>query len=94
MNNINLTDLTDEQLNNIMKAVDQEGQYEVIISFTFKDDSSEYLAYVKDVEDENAEVEILISTVTREDDVISLDEISDEDYQKVIDVLDELAKED
>lgn len=87
-----------EQDRKMMSIVSEDGsieEVEVILAFQFKDNKKEYVVYTRNETDENGNVTVYVSNVTRDDDspkLLGVD--SDEEWSRIKDVLRELAKED
>ena len=80
----------------MMSIVAQDGsieEVEVIIAFKFKDTDKEYVIYTKNEVDDNGNVTIYISNVTRIGDNITLSTVSDDnEWTRIKNVLRELSK--
>lgn len=72
-----------------------EEEVERLLSFKFKDNNKEYVIYTKNEVDENGNITIYISNVTREGDNVVLTTVSDDaEWARIKDVLRELSKND
>lgn len=81
--NIMVTNLPDGTQENV----------EVLLSFKFNDNNKEYVIYTKNEVDENGNVTIYISNVTRNGNEVSLSTVSeDTEWSRIKDVLRELSK--
>ena len=68
---------------------------EVLLSFKFNDTNKEYLIYTKNETDDNGNVTIYVSSVTRVGDEVTLNTVSDEtEWARIKDLLRELSKND
>ncbi len=68
-------------------------QVEHLLSFKFNDNNKEYVIYTKNEKDENGNVTIYVSNVTRVGDEITLNAVSDEtEWARIKDLLRELSK--
>ncbi len=68
---------------------------EVLLSFKFNDTNKEYLIYTKNETDDNGNVTIYVSSVTRVNDEVTLNTVSDDaEWTKIKDLLRELSKND
>ena len=80
----------------ILSIVQEDGsidEVEVIVAFEFKDNHKEYVVYTKNEKDENGNVTIYVSNVTRVGDEITLNAVSDEtEWARIKDLLRELSK--
>ncbi len=87
-----------EQDRKMMSIISDNGsieEVEVILAFQFKDNKKEYVVYTRNETDENGNVTVYVSNVSRENDspkLLGVD--SDEEWSRIKDVLRELAKED
>lgn len=69
-----------------------EEEVEVVFSFEFNDTKKEYVIYTKNETDENGNVTLYASTVTRGEDGPILGNIeTDEEWSRIKDVLRELS---
>jgi len=68
-------------------------EVELLFAFEFNDTKKEYAVYTKNETDDNGNITIYVSSVTREDDKVKLGSIeSDEEWSRIKDVLRELSK--
>lgn len=68
-------------------------EVEVLLAFKFNDNSKEYVVYTKNEVDDNGNVTIYISNVTRTADNITLSTVSDDnEWTRIKNVLRELSK--
>ena len=68
-------------------------EVEVLLAFTFNDNNKEYVIYTKNEVDDNGNVTIYISNVTRVGDSITLSTVSDDnEWTRIKNVLRELSK--
>ena len=68
---------------------------ELLLSFKFNDNNKEYIIYTKNETDENGNVTIYVSGVTRVGDEVTLNTISDDnEWSRIKDLLRELSKND
>ena len=68
-------------------------EVEVLLAFKFNDNGKEYVIYTKNEVDDNGNVTIYISNVTRIDDSITLSTVSDDnEWTRIKNVLRELSK--
>lgn len=68
-------------------------EVELLFAFEFNDTKKEYAVYTKNETDDNGNITIYVSSVTREDDKVKLGSVeSDEEWSKIKDVLRELSK--
>ncbi len=68
---------------------------EVLLSFKFNDTNKEYLIYTKNETDDNGNVTIYVSSVTRVGDEVTLNTVSDDaEWTRIKDLLRELSKND
>lgn len=68
-------------------------EVELLLSFKFNDNNKEYIIYTKNETDENGNVTIYVSNVTRVLDDITLNTISDDnEWSRIKDLLRELSK--
>ncbi len=71
----------------------QTEQVEVLLSFKFNDNNLEYVIYTKNEKDENGNVTIYVSNVTRNGDNATLTTVSDDnEWTRIKNVLRELSK--
>lgn len=81
----------------IMSIVSEDGsveEVEVVIAFEFKDTKKEYVVYTKNERDENGNVTVYVSNIDRESGRPKLLGVeSDEEWDRIKDVLRELSKE-
>lgn len=81
----------------IMSIVSEDGsveKVEVVIAFEFKDTKKEYVVYTKNERDENGNITVYVSNVNRESGRPKLLGVeSDEEWDRIKDVLRELSKE-
>lgn len=82
----------------MMTIVDDDGsteEVEVVVSFEFKDNKKEYVVYTRNEKDENGNVTVYVSNVDRSSGQPKLLGVDDEEeWNRVKDVLRELAKDD
>ena len=82
----------------IMSIVNEDGtteDVEVILAFEFKDNKKEYVVYTKNEKDENENITVYVSNVDRsegEPKLLGVD--SENEWNRIKDVLRELSKED
>ena len=68
-------------------------EVEILLSFKFNDNNKEYVIYTKNEKDENGNVTIYVSGVTRVNDSVSLSTITDDtEWSRIKDLLRELSK--
>ena len=68
-------------------------EVEVLLAFKFNDNNKEYVVYTKNEVDDNGNVTIYISNVTRTVDNITLSTVSDDnEWTRIKNVLRELSK--
>ena len=68
-------------------------EVELLLSFKFNDNNKEYLIYTKNETDENGNVTIYVSGVTRVSEEITLNTVSDDnEWSRIKDLLRELSK--
>ena len=68
-------------------------EVELLLSFKFNDNNKEYLIYTKNETDENGNVTIYVSGVTRVGEEITLNTVSDDnEWSRIKDLLRELSK--
>ena len=68
-------------------------EVEVLLAFVFNDNNKEYVIYTKNEVDDNGNVTIYISNVTRIGDSITLSTVSDDnEWTRIKNVLRELSK--
>ena len=81
---------------NIMVTTMQDGskeEVEVLLAFKFNDNNKEYVIYTKNEVDENGNVTIYISNVTRNGDNVNLTTVADDnEWTRIKNVLRELSK--
>lgn len=74
-----------------MKGTKEE--VELLLSFKFNDNNKEYVIYTKNETDENGNVTIYVSNITRVGEEITLNTISDDnEWSRIKDLLRELSK--
>lgn len=82
----------------IMSIISEDGskeEVEVILAFEFKDNQKEYVVYTKNEKDDNGNITVYVSNVNRESGEPQLFGVEDEnEWNRIKDVLRELAKED
>ena len=80
----------------MMSIVLEDGttdQVEILLSFEFNDNKKEYVVYTKNETDENGNITIYVSSVTRGDGMPKLGGVeSDEEWSRIKNVLRELSK--
>lgn len=80
----------------MMTLVAEDGikeEVELLFAFEFNDTKKEYAVYTRNEKDENGNITIYVSSVTRENGKVSLGAVeSDEEWSKIKDVLRELSK--
>jgi len=80
----------------IMSIVMEDGttdKVEILLSFEFNDNKKEYVVYTKNETDENGNITIYVSSVTRSGDMPKLGAVeSDEEWSRIKNVLRELSK--
>ena len=68
-------------------------EVELLLSFKFNDNNKEYVIYTKNETDENGNVTIYVSGVTRVGEEITLNTVSDDnEWSRIKDLLRELSK--
>ena len=68
-------------------------EVELILSFKFNDNNKEYVIYTKNETDENGNVTIYVSNITRVGEEVTLNTISDDnEWSRIKDLLRELSK--
>ena len=85
-----------DEKKNIMITTLPDGtkeEVEVLLAFKFNDNNKEYVIYTKNEVDDNGNVTIYISNVTRIGDNITLSTVSDDnEWTRIKNVLRELSK--
>ena len=70
-------------------------EVELLLSFKFNDNNKEYVIYTKNETDDNGNVTIYVSSVTRVGDDVTLGTVSDDtEWSRIKDLLRELSKND
>ena len=68
-------------------------EVEVLLAFKFNDNNKEYVIYTKNELDENGNVTIYVSNVTRNGDNVTLSTVADDnEWTRIKNVLRELSK--
>lgn len=68
-------------------------EVELLLSFKFNDNNKEYVIYTKNEKDENGNVTIYVSSITRVGEEITLNTVSDDnEWTRIKDLLRELSK--
>ena len=68
-------------------------EVEVLLAFKFNDNNKEYVIYTKNEVDENGNVTIYVSNVTRNGDNVTLSTVADDnEWTRIKNVLRELSK--
>ena len=68
-------------------------ELELLLSFKFNDNNKEYVIYTKNETDENGNVTIYVSNITRVGEEVTLNTISDDnEWSRIKDLLRELSK--
>lgn len=68
-------------------------EVELLLSFKFNDNNKEYIIYTKNEKDENGNVTIYVSNVTRVGNEATLNTVSDDnEWARIKDLLRELSK--
>ena len=68
-------------------------EVELLLSFKFNDNNKEYVIYTKNETDDNGNVTIYVSSVTRVDNNVTLGTVSDDtEWSRIKDLLRELSK--
>lgn len=68
-------------------------EVELLLSFKFNDNNKEYIIYTKNEKDENGNVTIYVSNVTRVGNEATLNTVSDDnEWSRIKDLLRELSK--
>ncbi len=68
-------------------------EVELLLSFKFNDNNKEYVIYTKNETDENGNVTIYVSNITRVGEEVTLNTISDDnEWSRIKDLLRELSK--
>ena len=68
-------------------------EVELLLSFKFNDNNKEYVIYTKNEKDENGNVTIYVSSVTRVGEEVTFDTVSDDnEWSRIKDLLRELSK--
>lgn len=68
-------------------------EVELLLSFKFNDNNKEYVIYTKNEKDENGNVTIYVSSVTRVGEEVTLNTVSDDnEWSRIKDLLRELSK--
>ena len=79
-----------------MTLVHQNGtkeEVELLLSFKFNDNNKEYVIYTKNEKDDNGNVTIYVSSVTRVNDEVTLGTINDDsEWTRIKELLRELSK--
>ena len=87
--------MEDKKMINITLENGTKEEVEVLLSFKFNDTNKEYLIYTKNETDDNGNVTIYVSSVTRVNDEVTLNTVSDDaEWAKIKDLLRELSKND
>ena len=85
-----------EDKKNIMVTTMPDGtkeEVEVLLAFKFNDNNKEYVIYTKNEVDDNGNVTIYISNVTKNGDNVSLTTVADDnEWTRIKNVLRELSK--
>ena len=80
----------------MMSIVLEDGtvdQVEILLSFEFNDNKKEYVVYTKNETDENGNITIYVSSVTRDGEMPKLGGVdSDDEWARIKNVLRELSK--
>ena len=68
-------------------------EVELLLSFKFNDNNKEYVIYTKNEKDDNGNVTIYVSSVTRVNDDVTLGTVTDDtEWSRIKDLLRELSK--
>ena len=68
-------------------------EVELLLSFKFNDNNKEYVIYTKNEKDDNGNVTIYVSSVTRVNDDVTLGTVADDtEWARIKDLLRELSK--
>ena len=87
--------MEDKKMINITLENGTKEEVEVLLSFKFNDTNKEYLIYTKNETDDNGNVTIYVSSVTRVNDEVTLNTVSDDtEWTRIKDLLRELSKND
>ena len=87
--------MEDKKMINITLKNGTKEEVEVLLSFKFNDTNKEYLIYTKNETDDNGNVTIYVSSVTRVNDEVTLNTVSDDtEWTRIKDLLRELSKND
>ena len=82
--------------NKVLTLTHEDGtkeEVELLLSFKFNDNNKEYVIYTKNETDENGNVTIYVSNVSRVMDDVLLNTISDDnEWSRIKDLLRELSK--
>ena len=85
--------MENKKIMTIVKEDGTEEEVELIISFEFNDTKEEYVVYTRNEKDENGNTTLYVSRVDRSEDSPRMGAIkSDEEWDRIKDVLRELAK--
>ena len=87
--------MEDKKMINITLENGTKEEVEVLLSFKFNDTNKEYLIYTKNETDDNGNVTIYVSSITRVNDEVTLNTVSDDaEWARIKDLLRELSKND
>ncbi len=87
--------MEDKKMINITLENGTKEEVEVLLSFKFNDTNKEYLIYTKNETDDNGNVTIYVSSITRVNNEVTLNTVSDDtEWTRIKDLLRELSKND
>jgi len=83
----------EKKLLSIIKEDGSKEEVELLVCFEFNDNKKEYVVYTKNETDENGNITIYVSSVTRSGDMPKLGAVeSEEEWSRIKNVLRELSK--
>ena len=83
----------DKKMMTITLANGTKEEVELLLPFKFNDNNKEYVIYTKNETDENGNVTIYVSSVTRVNDDVTLGSVTDDaEWTRIKDLLRELSK--
>ena len=85
--------MEDKKMMTITLANGNKEEVELLLSFKFNDNNKEYVIYTKNETDDNGNVTIYVSSVTRVNDDVTLSTVTDDaEWSRIKDLLRELSK--
>ena len=85
--------MENKKMMTITLADGNKEEVELLLSFKFNDNNKEYVIYTKNETDDNGNVTIYVSSVTRVNDDVTLGTITDDsEWSRIKDLLRELSK--